>query len=96
MDTGFPKRSCAGFKPAGVTRSFLSQSRECTSRIGRSTDKLMPKAARERIASPRAGAAYHPTFSDRIRNAPCTERVTLGYIFSDESQWKRDGAIRAS
>ncbi|MFZ0149518.1 MAG: hypothetical protein WAM72_14500, partial [Xanthobacteraceae bacterium] len=35
----------------------LSQSSDCTSRPGPSAEGLMPKAARERVASPRAGTA---------------------------------------
>ena len=35
---------------------------------------MMPKAARERIAKPRAGAAPRSAISDRIRNAPVGER----------------------
>jgi len=45
---------------AGVTRPFLSQSSDSTSRPGRSTGGLMPKAARVRLARPRAGAALAP------------------------------------
>jgi hypothetical protein len=41
----------------GFPRPCLSQSSECTSRPGPSAEGLMPKAARERVASPRAGTA---------------------------------------
>ena len=46
----------------GVTRADLSQSRECTSRTGRSAGQMMPEAAREagRILPP-AGAALAPS-----------------------------------
>src|SRR6266576_600891 len=43
---------------AGVTRPNLSQSSDSTSRAGHSAGRLMPKAARERVASPPAGTAY--------------------------------------
>ena len=48
------------FRQAGVTRPDLSQSSECTSRPGPSAEGLMPKAARERLARPRAGTALAP------------------------------------
>jgi hypothetical protein len=41
---------------AGVTRPYLSQSSDQT-RPGRSAEGLLPKAARERVAKPRAGTA---------------------------------------
>jgi hypothetical protein len=41
----------------GFPRPCLSQSSECTSRPGPSAEGLMPKAARERVATPRAGTA---------------------------------------
>ena len=43
---------------AGVTRPDLSQSSDSTSRAGRSAGRLMPDAARERVAKPPAGTAY--------------------------------------
>jgi len=42
----------------GVTGARLSQSRECTSRTGRSAGQMMPKAARVRIVSFRARAPH--------------------------------------
>jgi hypothetical protein len=42
---------------AGVTRPDLSQSSDSTSRAGRSAGRLMPDAARERVANPPAGTA---------------------------------------
>ena len=56
---------------AGVTRPYLSQSSDQT-RPGRSAEGLMPNAARERVASPRAGAALARAIRDclpgRVRN----------------------------
>ncbi len=49
----------------GVTRARQSQSRECTSRTGRSAGQLMPEAARERSVSFRARAPH----SLRLREA---------------------------
>ena len=53
------RRPCAVL--AGVTRARLSQSRECTSRTGRSAGQMMPEAARERTVSfrPRAPHSLH-------------------------------------
>ena len=59
---------------AGVTRARLSQSSESTSHTGRSTGALMPKAARERVTSPRAGAALAPFQGVSSRRTSLDER----------------------
>jgi hypothetical protein len=55
-----PQAMLPGTRPVcltGFPRPCLSQSSDCTSRPGHSAEGLMPKAARERVASPRAGTA---------------------------------------
>ena len=55
-----PQAMFPGTRPlcmTGFPRPCLSQSSECTSRPGPSAEGLMPKAARERVASPPAGTA---------------------------------------
>jgi len=50
-----PQAMLPGTRPVRMTgfpRPCLSQSSECTSRPGHSAEGLMPKAARERVASP--------------------------------------------
>jgi len=47
----------------------LSQSSDSTSRAGHSAGRLMPDAARERIASPPAGTALAPQFGNASRTA---------------------------
>ena len=63
------RRPCA--VKTGVTRPHLSQSSDSTSRAGRSAGRLMPDAARERIAKPPAGTALAPQsrecLPDRVR-----------------------------
>jgi hypothetical protein len=59
-----PQAMLPGTRPlrlTGFPRPCLSQSSECTSRPGPSAEGLMPKAARERVASPRAGTALART-----------------------------------
>ena len=55
----------------GVTRARLSQSRERTSRTGRSAGQMMPKAARARSVSFRARAPHS------LRVQVCLENTTL-------------------
>ena len=55
-----PQAMLPGTRPVcmtGFPRPCLSQSSDCTSRPGPSAEGLMPKAARERVAAPRAGTA---------------------------------------
>ena len=62
----------------GVTRARLSQSRECTSRTGRSAGQMMPEAARERIVSFRARAPHSLRIGEYPRpKASVDERDSL-------------------
>jgi hypothetical protein len=67
-----PQAMLPGTRPlrlTGFPRPCLSQSSECTSRPGRSAEGLMPKAARERVATPRAGTALARTAWNACRAA---------------------------
>ena len=58
-----PQAMLPGTRPlcmTGFPRPCLSQSSDCTSRPSRNARGLMPKAARERVAKPRAGTALAP------------------------------------
>ena len=61
------RRPCA--VKTGVTRPRLSQSSDSTSRAGRSAGRVMPDAARERVAKPPAGTALAPRSGNACRAA---------------------------
>ena len=84
MDRQPGRRSYAS--PRALPRARLSQSRDSsTSHTGRSTGALMPEAARERVTSPRAGAALAPfqgvssrrTSLDGRDGAPSSRRAAV-------------------
>ena len=73
-----PQAMLPGTRPVcltGFPRPCLSQSSDCTSRPGPSAEGLMPKAARERVASPPAGTALA-----RAIRLCLPDRVRLGEI----------------
>jgi len=80
---------------AGVTRARLSQSRERTSRTGRSAGQMMPEAARERSVSFHSRAPHSLRFREYPRpKASFTERDSLnaipemGTIVNKKSQYR--------
>ena len=78
-----PQAMLPGTRPVcltGFPRPCLSQSSECTSRLSRNAEGLMPKAARERVASPRAGTAPPRTTACRRQRTESWARLYVTEI----------------
>jgi hypothetical protein len=94
-----PQAMLPGTRPlrmTGFPRPCLSQSSDCTSRPSRSARGLMPKAARERVASPRAGTALArairlclPGHVREGRGSMLYVTETVTYVNENETKYSR-------